>query len=434
MTADRPNVVLVSIDSLRADHCGFLGDDRGLTPTMDTLADEGVSFETAIAPGPRTFSTMPAVFTGRHRPLTPLNEFPGDSEWERRLTAIDQHLRRYAPLPERLQELGYSTAGFSPNPWASSASGFDRGFDAFTDRSGNDTDGLLYRFAARTPGLDPEGKGVELLSNMLTGASFFSQWEELYDDVLAARERLPEPYFLWVFLLDTHFPFIAARDHREEQSLAGMYASTYRAEQAMRGAADGVPPAVGDSLRRSYRDTVRAVDAFLDRLRTDLAEDDPALVVHSDHGESFGEHGGWGHHLGELYEENVHVPYLVHGADVSATVTDPTSLTSVYDATLSIAREGTVDPAALTEPYVVSSNDRGYNRAVRGRRYKYVDGVEGERLFDLERDPDERTDRSRDLPAVCRELADYLDGFESHRGELDAVSRAATAVAARETL
>ncbi|MEF8902078.1 MAG: sulfatase-like hydrolase/transferase, partial [Halovenus sp.] len=60
------NIVLVSIDSLRADHCGFMGYGKETTPNLDRLAREGVVFENAIAPGPATAQSMPAIFTGLH--------------------------------------------------------------------------------------------------------------------------------------------------------------------------------------------------------------------------------------------------------------------------------------------------------------------------------------------------------------------------------
>lgn len=429
MSTTARNIVLVSIDSLRGDHCGFLGDDRGLTPTMDTLADEGVAFETAVAPGPQTFSSMPAVFTGQPRPAGGIESYRGETHWERRLAAIDDHLDRYAPLPERLRELGYTTAGFSPNPWASSASGFDRGFDRFEDFSNEGDDGRLQRLAKRVPGIDTDAKPVELLLDMLSGRSFFAQWESFYEQLDEVRRTLEEPYFLWVFLLDTHYPFFASRTHRHEQSLYGMYASAIRSEKAMRGNASMMPADVRTSVTRSYRDTVRSVDAFLDRFRADAAEDDPALIVHSDHGESFGDHSNYGHHHRELYEENVHVPYFIHNAGSRATVTDPTSLATVPTAALDIARGGRVDPAELSSSAAVSTSECGAQEAVRERQFKYVDDDDGELVFDLEADPLERTDASGTYDEVRHRARSRLEQFGTHRTETDDVSRAARRVA-----
>ncbi|APE95108.1 sulfatase-like hydrolase/transferase [Halodesulfurarchaeum formicicum] len=428
MTADRKNIILVSIDSLRADHCGFLGDERGLTPTMDALADEGLAFETAVAPGPQTFSSMPVAFTGYPRPAEPLDRYPGATHWERRLAALDEHMGRYASLPERLRERGYETAGFSPNPWASTASGFDRGFDVFEDFSGVNG-GWLRAVADRLPGIDTDSKPVELALDLLTGSSFFARWESFYDDLDAVRQDLSEPYFLWVFLMDTHYPFLPGRAHRTEQSLLGTYTSALKSETAMRGNGDTMGAGAAESVRASYRDTVRSVDAFLDRLHTDAAGDDSALIVHADHGESFGEHGNYGHHHRQLYEENVHVPYLVHNAGSDATVADPASLATIPDVALSIARDGTVDPEAITTPNAVATSEGGSKRAVRDRRFKYLETEDGETLFDLQADPSESTDVADTHRDRCLHGRARLARFQCQREETTAISRAARAIA-----
>ncbi|WP_157744140.1 sulfatase [Halopenitus persicus] len=431
MSTASPNIVLVSIDSLRADHCGFLGDDRGLTPTMDALAEEGVAYEHAVAPGPQTFSSMPAVFTGRPRTPTTLERYPQDSHWERRLAAIDEHLGRYALLSERLRERGYDTAGVTPNPWTSTASGFDRGFDRFLDCSGAEPGSWPRTIAEHVPGIDTDARPVELVLNMLSGSEFFAQWEALYGDIQRTRERLSEPYFLWVFILDTHFPFLPGRAHRREQSLLGAYYSAYRSSDPMRGNGGSMSDRVRRSVERSYRDTVRASDAFIDRLQSDLVADDPVLMVHADHGESFGDHGEYGHHHRRVYQENVHVPYFVHNAGVSGDVDAPTSLTTIYDTALRIARDGTFDPTPDATPYAIATSESGTNRSVSGRRYKLVEHGDDRFLFDLDRDPDELTDLSHIYPDRCRELRRQLDRFERQLSVTNRLHRATKTLASR---
>lgn len=432
MSPDGPNLVAVSIDSLRGDHCGYLGDERGLTPALDRLAADGVAYRTAVAAGPQTFSSMPAVMTGRQRRPTTLEEYPRESHWERRLAALDDHLRHHATLAERLRDLGYDTAAITPNPWTSSAAGFDRGFDVFEEPTGRESTGLVEAVADRFPGVDPDSRPVELVSNVLSGSEFFARWRSLTDRIERARAELTEPYFLWVFVLDTHFPFFPSRPHREEQSVLGMYYGGYRSADAMRGNGGGMSERVRRSVRRSYRDTVREADAFLEYLRETFGDDDPTVIVHSDHGESFGDHDRYGHHHRRVFEENVHVPYIVSGTGVEADVDEPVSLASVFDTTLEIARTGTFDPWAPAEPAVVATSECGSNRAVRGRRFKYVETADDDRLFDLEHDPDEQRDVTIDRPERCREARRRLATFERHRAERTRLARAAAAVASSE--
>jgi len=428
------NIVAVSIDSLRGDHCGYLGDDRGLTPTLDRLADEGVAYQNAVAPGPQTFSSMPAMFTGKSRPPTTLEDYPQESHWSRRLAAIDDHLGRHATIAERLQDVGYDTAGVTPNPWASSASGFDRGFDVFEDSSGGGTDGWASAVADRLPGVDTDARPVELVLNMLSGSEFFTQWETLNTQIQAARERLSEPYFLWVFVLDTHFPFLPTRQHREEQSLLGAYHSAYRSSPAMRGNRDSMSPRTLRSVERSYRDTVRASDTFLERLQSELVDDDPVMVIHADHGESFGDHDNYGHHHRQVYDENVHVPYVIHNADVCADVPEPVSLASIYDTVVDIAHDGTFDPDEMTTSYAVASSECGTYRAVRGTRFKYLEGSSDFALFDLARDADEQQDVSAAHPDLCGDLRRRLARVDRHTAETARIIRGTEAIAARRNV
>jgi len=434
MTADSRNIVLVSIDSLRGDHCGFLGDARNLTPTLDSLAETGVAYQNAIAPGPQTFSSMPEVFTGRRRRPTALDEYPQETHWERRLAAINEHMRRHASLAERLQSEGYDTGAVTPNPWTSTASGFERGFDEFVDFSEASSDRWVTSVADRIPGIDADGRPVELLSNLLSGSEFFARWEALYDDIERVRESLSDPYFLWVFILDTHFPFIPSRTHHEEQSLFGTYYSAYRSSEPMRGNGGELSPRVRESVLRSYRDTVRSADAFVAKLRSDLARDDPALLVHSDHGESFGDHGNYGHHHRQVYEENVRVPYLVHNAGVSADVTEAISLRSVRDTALAIARNGTFDPHAAAASYAVASSECGTKRALRGVQFKRIESGDDARLFDLEADPNEQSDVSAARPGVMTELGRQLDRADSGTVETERIHAAAQQIVDRKSI
>ncbi|MFC7229621.1 sulfatase-like hydrolase/transferase [Salinirubellus salinus] len=434
MTDGRPNVVLVSIDSLRADHCGYVGasPESGLTQTLDCLAADGVAFRNAIAPGPQTFSSMPATFTGVPRAPAAVERHGDAYGWERRLTTIATHLERYPSLAERLHDRGYTTAALTPNPWTSTAAQFEAGFDRFLDRSATGQHSRLSNFISRIPQVDVDTKPLELGLNMLTNQSFFSNWESFYDDLLDLRAGLREPYFLWVFLMDTHIPYITRRAHRQENSVLEMYYGVLRSEGAMRGRAESVPPSAVGPLERSYRDTVRAVDAFLARLRSDLAADDPVWVVHSDHGESLGEHGNWGHHHRNVYEENLHVPFVVANAGVQEVVDEPVSLTAVPDLVETLARGRQFVPRAMTSPFVFASSECGRFRTVRGRRFKYVDGDGDAALYDLSNDPDERRDVAPSFPAVARELRRHLDGVERHRSEQDRIERAAAVAAAED--
>lgn len=121
---DQRNVVLITYDSLRADHGGPWGYERDTTPNLNAMADDGVVFENAIAPASRANPTMTGTFTGE--PLV-VRDQVADPDPARR------HLSRHDTLAEELSEAGYATGAFCPNVYASRYYGFDRGFDTYED-------------------------------------------------------------------------------------------------------------------------------------------------------------------------------------------------------------------------------------------------------------------------------------------------------------
>lgn len=391
------NVVLLTIDSLRADHCGYVsGGD--LTPTLDGLADDGVAFTDALAPGPKTPESMPAIMTGRHQPRDV--DVGGIDSWER---IIRPQVGARRTLAERFDRRGYTTIGFSPNGFTSSYFGFDAGFDRFEDFLEHDV-----RPSKRVPG------PLRGLLKWVRREGNWKQWEGYYDDVLesvqAAVDGSDEPYLLWVFLMDVHSPYLVPRSHRRD-SWPGMVYANMRSEAVVES------PSVRRRLRRTYEDAVGYADDCLSRLREDLPGD-PVFCVHADHGEAFGEHGDYGHER-HLYRENLHVPFVVGGVDVDRTVHRPVSLVALPRvlagaATGGDALEAELSALATDRPAVAKSGEGG-RIAVRSGRLKLVRSADGVELYDLVDDPDERRDRSTELSTASEVLERYADRHE--RGE-----------------
>jgi arylsulfatase A-like enzyme len=411
------NLVLVTVDSLRADHCGPDGRGERLAPTFRRMAEEGVEYEYAIAPGPRTPSSMPAVFTGEHVP--PVSGSEGDF-WERRRAVIRQHMRRHTSLPERLQDRGYHTVGVTVNPWTQDTA-FERGFDEFVEIN-SETLGEYGPLPFRAADTVLHDTAVSERLAWFNKREWFIRWTDFYDTIRERVERAPDPYFLWVFLLDTHQPYVVPRADREEVSAPGMYYASFR-ELATDGA---VPDWVDTRLRRAYRDSVRSTDRFLDRLLDDTAADDPVFVVHADHGEAFGEHGTYGHEQ-QLYEENIHVPLVVHNVPERERIGKPLSLRRLPDLLDAVATPESFDPGALTAEFAISSIDDGGTDAVTTRDWKLIQSESGRELYDLERDGAERTNLASEGEPVGEHLRDLLAPHRSHRAEQTRIAEAVTA-------
>lgn len=360
---EQPNVVLITVDSLRADVCGYLTGETDQMPTLTTLATDGIGFERAIAPGPSTPESMPAIFTGEYPPV--------DGEAiEGRLEAyrdgIRRHMHSRETIAEQFSRAGYATAAFTPNPFTSRYFGFDQGFDHFEDfmgsaRSSSGVYDTLFRgFLAG----NRASSMLRILHNLWQRQEVFKPWERYVDDVIQWASTADHPYFVWIFLMDAHNPYLPGAEYRNQSRVAQFHAN-YRFwrdshESPFR-------PTVHNRLVTAYEDAVRYCDACLHRLTTELAADDPVVVIHGDHGEAFGEHGSYGHES-YLYPENVHVPLVVHGHSAGR-IEAPVSLRQMPNILADIRRRS--EPARQSE-FVVTRSIQGNQRAIYTRTDHWI--------------------------------------------------------------
>lgn len=389
----RKNIVLVTYDSLRADHCGFMGYKRNTTPNLDRIANDAVVFENAVASGVPTIASMTAVMTGEHSAASPEIGFDGQQREE---------VTSRPTIAEILSKAGYSTGALSPNPPASSYFGFDEGFDWFEDYLAADR-GLIDRSWNRIFERSIRGGElstyVRLFRNVLKREEILRPWEAYYDDILRWCQQAEQPYFLWVLLLDPHHPWLPPTEYQEWSSRFDKYrAFKHYWEMLNSGWEPDFDDTVRERLLNLYDDSIRYADAFLGRLQDDLEGDDPVFVVHADHGEEFGRHGRYGHQP-VLYEDLIHVPLVIDGIDRSDRISDPVGLRQIAPTVCEIAgvshpysTPGLFDsdgPAWVESQVVVNGTQR---ISIRTERAKYLRDRRSDRreLFDLALDPHEQ--------------------------------------------
>ncbi|WP_135855380.1 sulfatase [Halorussus salinus] len=413
--SDERNVVLLTIDSIRADHCGFAGGDGNLTTHMDRLADEGLTFENAVAPAPATHGSATTFLTG---------EFPIEREGAKgsdrasMKAHIRDHLSARDTVAQQFSRMGYETAAFTANPWTSRYFGFDEGFDHFEDFMDDDASESFLKDGEQTNALS--SLAVKAM-NWWQGQDMFMSWEAFYDDIVSWTESADEPYFCWVFLVDVHLPYLPPRGYRSRSRLA-----SYPANLALFADrdGDGLTPKFHDVLTDTYEDTIRYTDEFVGRAERDLA-DDPLLVIHGDHGEAFGDHGMYGHGR-DLYEELTDVPLVVANGP-EGTVEKPFSLRNLPDLLGSLARGEEYDDALDTH---VFSHNRMPTVAVRGEGWKYIWYPHTDELYDL--DTGETSEcRNDDLRELGARLVE--DWREAH-AERERIASAADSIAGDEAL
>ncbi len=390
---DPRDVILVTVDSLRADHCGFMGYHGDTTPFLDGLADDALVFENAVAPAGATNGSTPAFTTGEH----PVAK-PEESVRDR----VSRHLKARETIGERFQRLGYRTAAISANPWVSRYFGYDAGFEEFEDFFGDDDE------SAREAGKKRRDNKLSMLAQVTSwwrGQDMYMTWEAFYDDIRSWLDEAREddrPFFLWVFLVDVHMPYLAPKEFRS-QSLLQSYAGN-----ALLYA--GKNPPLGDWFRdtlvTAYDDTIRYTDAFMENLMDDAegSEDreDPLVVFHADHGEAFGENGGYGH--AKATEEVLHVPMMVLNGP-SGRVDAPFSLRGIPDLAAGLATDPDFDPASEFDSPLALARTYQPAWAVRGESFLYATTPHGDRLTStLGSGRDLHND---DLQAFCEEVVEW---------------------------
>ncbi len=440
---DRKSVVLVTVDCLRADHCGFMGYPQPTTPFLDSLARESFVFPTAIVAGVPTYYSFPAISASRY-PLALGREVVGLAPEEENLASA-------------LRGNGYATAFFSAgNPYLSARFGYDFGFDTFRDfldgdlaplSDPGDTSGKRRGWAGSLNGV------LESVSHRIPGMR--SAYDELYfqycvrwaapaansldtlrrfpaADVIVDQARTwlasvgENPFFLWLHFMDPHAPYYPTEKGMEIFGGNRITASRARYLNAYWSRSE-----IGSRrLRRKrhevitmYDSAVCWVDAQIARLVEVLRRfklwENTVFALTADHGEEFLEHDGRYHAPG-LAEELIHVPLVlrVPGASRKMVCTNPFSLVHLAPTLLAAAElpipaefqgqshwKGIRDGIGWNQPAISEctigcanpfdpEQRRGARLlAVREARYKLLLNFDTrtECLFDLEADPREQS-------------------------------------------
>jgi len=403
-----PHVILIVVDALRPDALSCYGNQDVETPAFDRLAGDGVLFERALAPAPWTVPSMASVLTGV-------------SPWVHRATAASREIPDKIPtLAERMSTAGYVTAGIGRNKFLCRGR-FERGyghFDFFPRRRIDvpvaDTLGLLWRRDELT------GTTADITDRA-------GDWLEAHRGVDA---------FLWLHVFDPHMPYEPGPEFRPEGRMPGRIGPRFGSVRAVRAGRFVPPPREKRWIHGLYQGEVRLVDAHLDRLLTRQDQldmyDDALIVLTSDHGEEFWEHGGW-EHGHTLYDELLHVPLVVKlpGATRVGRVATPVALGSLMPTILELCQ---LDPSdsplsfasiaplltgqgAETEPPAIFATGQLYYEpqdAVMFEGFKYIRAQHEDRseLFDLRVDPGEEVDVAGTHPWEVARAEKLLDGYE----------------------
>ncbi len=291
-----PNVIIISVDTLRKDHLSCYGYEGCKTPNIDEFAGKSVVFENCIAPAPGTTPSMASMLTGsyptvhgcRHFPLIPINED---------IKILSQILKPY----------GYHTEFYTAHPVLDITRGFSRGFDFYE----------AYPFTGELQNLLPRRVDNIVLNFLglinVLGDTARTDW--LRDKVAGRLVKLDRyaPFFLWFHFFDPHAPYFPPQEFIPADKDERMRVDSVKYELKKKGYMN-CESERGDIVKL-YDGEIQYVDHALGELLQVMEEEgffeNTIVVLTADHGEEFWEHNAFGHgHC--LYPEVIRIPLMIY--------------------------------------------------------------------------------------------------------------------------
>ncbi|MFH1279833.1 MAG: sulfatase [Candidatus Eisenbacteria bacterium] len=409
----RPNVVVVTIESLRADHLGCYGYDLPTSPHLDRFAAESIRFDRAYSVTSWTLPSHAALLTGMYPSAVQVTE------------PHHKLSDSYATLAETLAEEGYHTAAFVSGPFLRTPYNLNQGFALYDD--------------------GPSAVTQETAHGDVTNPSM----ERAVTAFL--RSRPEEPFFLFAYFWDVHYDFIPPPPYDTMFVTADMEPFDGTGFESNNEIRPDMSPERFRYLVSQYDGEIRSTDEMFGRLFGVLREEglweNTAILVTADHGEEFFEHGAKGHKH-NLHVETLHVPLLFKPPGLFEPAVDGrvASLIDVAPTVLGLCGvrppEGVAGRSLLAPAedaprelfyelyltyygYVIGGGFAGTKTfdsfALRkgGRKYIRLPMKGGERLYDVLGDPAERQDLSDSLAA---ELPDFRAKVEEYIARAEAIA------------
>ncbi len=396
------NVILITVDSLRADHLEIYGYKNLETPNISELAADGIVFTNAYANSPGTPSSFPAILTSTYPMM--YGGYEGLST-----------LRPY--LPEILKNNGIYTIGINSNPYLSRRFGYHRGFNFFYDDIFSRETGIKGRIK----------QGIKFIETIL-GSPPYTTGYVLNKIAKTHIEKVKDrSFFMWIHYMDVHIPYAYKNRVKNILYRRRIRELNRTVIEVSQGKKLEIPEDMLSEIIELYDEGIRRVDDIIGDLLKFLQKsglmEDTLVMLTSDHGEEFMEHGGLCH-MPKLYDELLHIPLIVNSPSlkrkrvdiivdqlgIAPTISsvlgingDPrwlgrSLLTKIEDKTLISEVSNTITS--------VKVNKKEWKISARNRRWKLHFYVKENRveLYDLLNDPLE----SRDLADRKREPVEEL--------------------------
>jgi arylsulfatase A-like enzyme len=397
------NILLITVDSLRADHVGWHGYGRETTPFLDEFAKDCQVFSRTFSHGCGTRASFPAILTSSY-PLM-YGGFERISK-EREL------------ISETLSKAGYQTAGFHSNLYLGADFDYDRGFGEFFDSKSDPSPTARIRQGVKSR-LTKGGFAYESLARIFNiaerkaGANIGSAYvlaDEITNLALdwAASANSDQPKFLWVHYMDVHHPYVPPE--REQRELRDEVISDRRSIRLRRKMIQEPQDVTGDELSEIidlYDAEIRYADSQIGRLIEGVNEvwsGETITAVTADHGEEFREHGQFSHYP-TFHDEVLQVPLLLNIPSLDGGRYQ--ELVGLLDLTPTLVDYGSgkqsdefygnslrtlIGDGDWDRTEIIASWENGDDRrfAYRDKNWKFIRSGNDESLYDLQNDPHEK--------------------------------------------
>ena len=313
----RPNVLLVVIDTGRADRFTFNGYARQTSPEIAILASEGAVYEQALTPAPWTLPAHASLFSGR---------FPSSHGADSGHLMLDG---RYRTLAEAFKDAGYRTVAYAANPWVGRQYGLDRGFNGYEE---------LWK---GTPAGEADAGAARVNARV-------ERWLEWRRNTPAAREQ---PFFMFINYLEPHLPYDPPEPERSRLLSPGADPRTVERLRRFKHPDEirfvlglgGLEPGDLAVLSDLYDGEIAYVDRRVGELARFLKAqgllDGTVIVITSDHGEAIGDHGFLDHKM-NVYEELLRIPLVVRypgAVPAGQRIKEPVMLQDIHPTLLGLA-------------------------------------------------------------------------------------------------
>lgn len=450
MKTSRKNVVLITIDSLRADHVSCFGYHRKTTPNIDRFAKKGVLFTQAFANGPGTPQSFISILTSTY-PLM-FNGWKGRLSIQRK--TIAQVLKRH----------GYATAAFHSNPYLSSYFNYNRGFDLFEDflhesseKASSDISikymvGKLMTLRKIWRNL-PRAKILEKLPPLreayvrykLQSELPYRKAEIINRKAFSWLSRNKENFFIWLHYMDVHSPYRPPKKFLPCSSIYCKALIPISSDLLFDFSKDEIYEIV-EGRKILYDGEIRYIDYFIGQLFRKIKEigvwADTFVILTADHGDEFMEHGDFGHHH-KLYDEILHVPLIISGPGIKEghRINDPVGLIDISPTILDLLGINDIPESFMGKSLVPFLRGRSPSKkrviisetshegktylSYRTHKWKYIYVFDEKgwthKLYDIQKDPKEKENISEKEKNVCNKLRYRLFEHMSQKTEIERI-------------